>query len=59
MARPNLIIPLHARLDAPLIAAAKFEITDDWLAVAYVFGAVTVLSIAGSFNLGFLAKRIG
>ncbi len=43
---------------APLIAPAKFEITDDWLAVAYVFGAVTVLSIAGTLNLGFLAKWI-
>ncbi len=45
-------------LAGPLIAAAIFRLTNDWLSVAYTFGAVTILCAVGAFYLGLLAKRI-
>lgn len=46
-------------LAGPLIAVAVFRFTNDWLAVAYTFGAITVLCAAVAFHLGSLVKRSG
>jgi len=46
-------------LAGPLIAVAVFRFTDDWLAVAYTFGAITALCAAVAFYLGLLVKRDG
>jgi hypothetical protein len=46
-------------LAGPLIAVAIFRLTDDWLAVAYTFGAITAFCAAAAFYLGVLVKRIG
>ena len=45
-------------LAGPLIAVAIFRLTDDWLAVAYTFGAITAFCAAVAFYLGLLVKRI-
>ncbi len=46
-------------LAGPLIAVAIFRLTDDWLAVAYTFGAITAFCAVVAFYLGGLVKRIG
>jgi len=44
-------------LVGPLIAVAIFRFTDDWLAVAYTFGAITAFCAAVAFYLGMQVKR--
>ncbi len=46
-------------LAGPLIAVAIFRFTNDWLAVAYTFGAITAFCAAAAFYLGSLVRRIG
>lgn len=46
-------------LAGPLLAVAIFRLTDDWLAVAYTFGAITAFCAAAAFYLGVLVKRLG
>ena len=46
-------------LAGPLIAIAIFRFTNDWLAVAYTFGAITAFCAAAAFYLGSLVRRIG
>ena len=46
-------------LAGPLIAVAVFRLTNDWLAVAYTFGAITAFCAAVAFYLGLLVKRFG
>ncbi len=46
-------------LAGPLVAAAIFKLTGDWLAVAYGFGAITVFCAAVAIFLGALVKRPG
>lgn len=44
-------------LAGPLIAVAIFRLTDDWLAVAYTFGAITAAGAGVAFYLGALVVR--
>jgi len=46
-------------LAGPLIAVAVFRFTNNWLAVAYTFGAITAFCAAVAFYLGLLVKRNG
>ena len=46
-------------LARPLIAVAISRQTDDWLAVAYTFGAITAFCATIAFYLGMLVRRIG
>lgn len=46
-------------LAGPLAAAGAYRLTGEWLAVAYSFGAVTVVCAAVAFHLDRLVKRPG
>ncbi|MCZ6590986.1 MAG: hypothetical protein O7B98_07595 [Alphaproteobacteria bacterium] len=46
-------------LARPLSAVALSRQNDDWLVVAYKFGAITAFSATIAFYLGMLVRRIG
>ena len=45
-------------LAGPLIAVAIFKSSDDWIVVAYTFGAITAICTLTAFYLYMLSSRI-